>query len=108
MRGSLARATAAGPIERSEAAGSILRVEGPLTKRVVELHTELLHHRDENGVLVFEMLQDDLDFLLRLYVDLEIILQHLENQNAILIAMVEKLGVKLDHTLRENALHPKD
>jgi uncharacterized membrane protein len=39
--------------------------------------------------------------------EIEIVLQHLEYQNAILIAMVEKLGVTLDHTLRENALHPK-
>jgi uncharacterized membrane protein len=39
--------------------------------------------------------------------EIEVILQHLEYQNAILIAMVEKLGVTLDHTLREKALHPK-
>ena len=39
--------------------------------------------------------------------EIEVILQHLEYQNAILIAMVEKLGVSLDHTLREKALHPK-
>jgi uncharacterized membrane protein len=39
--------------------------------------------------------------------EIEVILQHLEYQNAILIAMVEKLGVTLDHTLREKTLHPK-
>jgi uncharacterized membrane protein len=40
--------------------------------------------------------------------EIEVILEHLEYQSAILIAMVEKLGVTLDHTLRERALHPKD
>jgi uncharacterized membrane protein len=40
--------------------------------------------------------------------EIEVILQHLEYQNAILIAMVEKLGVSLDQNLRERALHPKD
>ena len=39
--------------------------------------------------------------------EIEVILEHLEYQNAILIAMVEKLGVSLDHTLREKALRPK-
>jgi uncharacterized membrane protein len=39
--------------------------------------------------------------------EIEVILQHLEYQNTILIAMVEKLGVSLDHTLREKTLHPK-
>jgi hypothetical protein len=39
--------------------------------------------------------------------EIEVILQHLEYQSTILIAMVEKLGVSLDHTLREKTLHPK-
>ena len=40
--------------------------------------------------------------------EIEVILQHLEYQNAILIAMVEQLGVRLDHTQRERALRPKE
>jgi uncharacterized membrane protein len=51
--------------------------------------------------------EHDLEVNVRAEEEIEIVLQHLEYQNAILIAMVEKLGVTLDHTLRENALHPK-
>jgi len=40
--------------------------------------------------------------------EIEVILEHLEYQNAILIAMVEKLGVSLDETLHERVLHPKE
>ena len=52
--------------------------------------------------------EHDLEVNVKAEQEIEVILQHLEYQNAILIAMVEKLGVTLDHTLRENALHPKD
>ena len=52
--------------------------------------------------------EHDLEVNVKAEQEIEVILQHLEYQNAILIAMVEKLGVKFDHTLRENALHPKD
>ena len=52
--------------------------------------------------------EHDLEVNVKAEQEIEVVLQHLEYQNAILIAMVEKLGVKLDHTLRENAPHPKD
>src|ERR1700729_2354838 len=45
------------------------------TDRFFETDAELFHHRDENGILVFEMLQDDFDFLLGLDVDFEIVVR---------------------------------
>jgi uncharacterized membrane protein len=51
--------------------------------------------------------EHDLEVNVKAEQEIEVVLQHLEYQNAILIAMVEKLGVTLDHTLRENALHPR-
>ena len=51
--------------------------------------------------------EHDLEVNIKAEEEIEVVLQHLEYQNAILIAMVEKLGVRLDDTLRENALHPK-
>jgi uncharacterized membrane protein len=52
--------------------------------------------------------EHDLEVNVKAEQEIEIVLQHLEYQNAILIAMVEKLGVSLDHTLREKTLHPKE
>src|ERR1700730_143271 len=51
--------------------------------------------------------EHDLQVNVKAEEEIEVVLQHLEYQNAILIAMVEKLGVTLDDTLREKALHPK-
>ena len=45
--------------------------------------------------------QHDLEVNVKAEEEIEVILQHLEYQNAILIAMVEKLGVSSDHTFRE-------
>ena len=47
----------------------------------------------------------DLEVNLKAEKEIEIILQHLEYQNTILIAMVEKLGVSSDETIRK--LRPK-
>jgi len=44
----------------------------------------------------------DLEVNVRAEKEIEVILQHLEYQNTILIAVVEKLGVSFDHTLRKN------
>jgi uncharacterized membrane protein len=51
--------------------------------------------------------EHDLEVNVKAEQEIEIVLQHLEYQNAILIAMVEKLGVTLDQTLRENSPRPK-
>jgi uncharacterized membrane protein len=51
--------------------------------------------------------EHDLEVNVKAEQEIEIVLQHLEYQNAILIAMVEKLGVTLDQTLRENPPRPK-
>jgi uncharacterized membrane protein len=52
--------------------------------------------------------EHDLEVNVKAEQEIEVILEHLEYQNAILIAMVEKLGLSLDHTLRVKALHPKE
>jgi uncharacterized membrane protein len=51
--------------------------------------------------------QHDLEVNVKAEEEIEVILQHLEYQNEILIAMVEKLGVSIDHTLRERTHQPK-
>jgi len=43
----------------------------------------------------------DLEVNVKAEAEIEVILEHLEFQNKILIAMVEKLGVSFDDTLRE-------
>src|SRR5450631_3807454 len=43
----------------------------------------------------------DLEVNVKAEKEIEVVLQHLEYQNKILIAMVEKLGVSFDDTLRE-------
>jgi uncharacterized membrane protein len=48
--------------------------------------------------------EHDLEVNVKSEEEIEVILQHLEYQNEILIAMVEKLGVNLDH----KALHRKE
>jgi uncharacterized membrane protein len=48
---------------------------------------------------------NDLEINIKAEQEIEVILQHLEYQNAILIAMVEKLGVKLEKTVHERAGH---
>jgi uncharacterized membrane protein len=48
---------------------------------------------------------NDLEINIKAEQEIEVILQHLEYQNAILIAMVEKLGVKLEKTVPERAGH---
>jgi uncharacterized membrane protein len=45
--------------------------------------------------------EHDLEVNVRAEAEIEVVLQHLEYQNTILIAMVEKLGVSFDDTLRE-------
>ena len=45
--------------------------------------------------------EHDLEVNVKAEEEIEVILQHLEYQNAILIAMVEKLGVSIGHPLRE-------
>ena len=52
--------------------------------------------------------EHDLEVNIKAEEEIEVILQHLEYQNSLLIAMVETLGVKLDHNLGEKALRPKD
>jgi uncharacterized membrane protein len=47
----------------------------------------------------------DLEVNVKAEAEIEVVLQHLEYQNTILIAMLEKLGVNFDDTLRE--LNPK-
>ncbi len=47
----------------------------------------------------------DLEVNVRAEAEIEVVLQHLEFQNTILIAMVEKLGVSFDETFNE--LNPK-
>ena len=42
-------------------------------KYLVDVATELLQHGDQNLVLMFKIVQDDLDFLLRLDVDLKVV-----------------------------------
>src|SRR5580704_4618617 len=51
--------------------------------------------------------EHDLEVNVKAEEEIEVILQHLEYQNEILIAMVEKLGVSIDHTLRERTHQPK-
>ncbi len=43
----------------------------------------------------------DLEVNVKAEAEIEVVLQHLEYQNTILIAMVEKLGVRFGDTLRE-------
>ena len=45
--------------------------------------------------------EHDLEVNVKAEGEIEVVLQHLEYQNTILIAMVEKLGVSFDDTLRE-------
>jgi len=45
--------------------------------------------------------EHDLDVNVKAEKEIEVILQHLEYQNGILIAMMEKLGVRSDNSLRE-------
>lgn len=45
--------------------------------------------------------ENDLDVNVRAEKEIELILHHLEYQNSILIAMVEKLGVNLDEALKK-------
>jgi uncharacterized membrane protein len=47
--------------------------------------------------------EHDLEVNVKAEEEIEVILQHLEYQNEILIAMVEKLGVRLDHTVGERS-----
>ena len=48
--------------------------------------------------------EHDLEVNIKAEQEIEVILSHLEYQNAILIAMLEKLGVNLDEALK--AIHP--
>jgi uncharacterized membrane protein len=43
---------------------------------------------------------NDLEVNVKAEAEIEVVLQHLEYQNALLIAMVEKLGVSFDNPLR--------
>ena len=42
---------------------------------LLKIYAEFFNHRDENGVLILQMLQDDLDFLLRFDVDFKVIVR---------------------------------
>jgi uncharacterized membrane protein len=47
--------------------------------------------------------ESDLDVNMKAEAEIEIVLEHLEYQNALLIAMVEKLGVSIERPIRSTS-----